>query len=27
VAERMRLRPQDLVEMGLVHGIAPRLDG
>ena len=26
VAERMRLRPQDLVELGVVQGIAPRLD-
>lgn len=25
VAERMRLRPQDLVELGVVQGIAPRL--
>jgi acyl-CoA carboxylase subunit beta len=27
VAERMRLRPQDLVALGVVQGIAPRLDG
>jgi acyl-CoA carboxylase subunit beta len=25
VAERMRLRPQDLVALGVVQGIAPRL--
>jgi acyl-CoA carboxylase subunit beta len=27
VAERMRLRPQDLVALEVVHGIAPRLPG